>query len=175
MLLDFFTSFTSKIKSERRIVLSVLCLVSVPLAVVLTGSLLYVEEQFLFSRVLVFTLAGMCGLCGWMVVRTIRQRQDLLGAIRRATLRVQQDDFSHKVDVRSNDEYQQPGAAFNNMTAHLNVTFQTMASLCELDRLRLSGAAIKNVVKQALTATNEIHGIDSFVSLWKKTPLLGQL
>jgi len=44
MLLDFFTSFTSKIKSERRIVLSVLCLVSVPLAVVLTGSLLYVRR-----------------------------------------------------------------------------------------------------------------------------------
>ncbi len=175
MLLDFFTSFTSKIKSERRIVLSVLCLVSAPLAVVLTGSLLYVEEQFLFNRVLVFTLAGMCGLCCAMVVRTIRQRRDLLVAIRRATLRVQQDEFTHKVDIRSNDEYQQLAAAFNNMTAHLDVTFQTMTSLCELDRLILSGAAIKNVVKQALTSTNEIHVIDSFVFLWKKTPLLGQL
>lgn len=141
----------------------------------MTGSTSYLENPTLFTQVMMFAISGVGGLFCWTMVRTIRHRRQLLRTIERATLRVQQGDFARRVDIRSNEEFQQIGAAFNTMTAHLNVSFKTMTSLSEVDRLILSGAAIAEVVKHALASTNEIHDFDSYVFLWKKTPLLGQL
>ena len=157
------------------IALCVLCLVIAPLAVVMTGSTIYLEDPTLFTQVMMLTLSGVGGLFCWTMVRTISHRLQLLRTIERATLRVQQGDFAHTVDIRLNEEFQLIGTAFNTMTAHLNVSFNTMTSLSEVDRLILSGAAIEDVVKHALASTNETHDFDSYVFLWKKTPLLGQL
>ena len=141
----------------------------------MTGSASYLANPTLFTQVMMFAISGVGGLFCWTMVRTIRHRRQLLRTIEHATLRVQQGDFAHTVDIRANEEFQQIGAAFNMMTAHLNVSFKTMTSLSEVDRLILSGAAIAVVVKHALASTNEIHDFDSYVFLWKKTPLLGQL
>ena len=175
MPLKSFFSFAGKSKLARSAALFTLWLVIMVLTVIPAVCALFLDELTLFNRVMMLVVSTTGGLFCWVILRTMHRRQHLLVAFEQATLRVQQGDFTQKVEIRSNGEFQRLGAAFNTMTAQLNVSFQTMTSLSELDRLILSGAAIKNVVKHVLASTYEIHGINSFVFLWKKTPLLGQL
>jgi putative nucleotidyltransferase with HDIG domain len=96
----------------------------------------------IFAIVLVFVLSHV----------QIRRRMTPLADLEAGTRRLRNGDFSSRVVVESNDEFQSLGAAFNRMATDLERQFTTLSALHQIDH-----AALRDHSAGAV-ATAALHG-----------------
>jgi diguanylate cyclase (GGDEF)-like protein len=87
---------------------------------------------------------------GWLLLRQIRRVVAPLADLKAATMSISDGDYSHRVNLKTGDEFEKLGADFNLMTERLGNSFQKMQALAEIDRLILSGANGDDLLRQAL-------------------------
>lgn len=80
----------------------------------------------------------------------IRKTLEPLELLKKGTGRVATQDFTTTVDITSNDEFEDLGRSFNDMTSKLHNHFQAQNVLSEIDRAILSTLNLKETVKTTL-------------------------
>jgi putative nucleotidyltransferase with HDIG domain len=80
----------------------------------------------------------------------IRRSLEPVERLREGTRRIGARDFDARVDIRSGDEFEQLGAAFNTMAGNLGLQFRTLATRAELDRAVLSSLDEATIVGTVL-------------------------
>ncbi len=80
----------------------------------------------------------------------LRRTTEPLGEIQRATTRVREGDFSHPVQVHSDDEYGDVARSFNAMAGTLNRQLQLLGNLDAIDRSALGARDTREVALEAL-------------------------
>ncbi|HYC33309.1 MAG TPA: HAMP domain-containing protein, partial [Gemmatimonadales bacterium] len=71
-------------------------------------------------------------------VHQIRRSLLPMHALQEGAGRIAQRDFSSRVAIRSNDEFEELGSSFNAMAAQIDRQFQALATAAEIDRAVLS-------------------------------------
>lgn len=103
---------------------------------------------------------------GWYVMRRIRGRLAPIGVLQEATRRIGEGRYEHEVDIRSGDELEGLGRAFNTMARSVRNSFSTMKALSEMDRLALIGAEPREVTARALELLDSLGLPDARLWLW---------
>lgn len=103
-----------------------------------------------FAIVLVFVLSHV----------QIRRRMTPLADLEAGTQRLSNGDFSSRVVVESDDEFQSLGEAFNQMASDLERQFTTLSALHEIDRAALQDHSIGAVAAAALRGAPGLLGSD---------------
>lgn len=86
----------------------------------------------------------------YLSVNFIRKGLEPLEELKRGTKRVAEKDFSKKVEIASNDEFQDLGESFNKMSGTLSRQFNTMEVLADIDRSILSSLKREKVLSTSL-------------------------
>jgi putative nucleotidyltransferase with HDIG domain len=81
----------------------------------------------------------------------IRKNLVPIGALKEGVRRIARRDFSQKVKVSSNDEFEELAFAFNEMADRLNHNFKTLSARADIDRAVLSTFNLQNIIKAVLT------------------------
>jgi len=82
--------------------------------------------------------------------RAIRRSLMPIGALMDGARKVAQGLFSHHVVVKSNDEFQDLAAAFNNMTDEIDTHFKALAARSDLDSTVLSVLNMDQIILTSL-------------------------
>jgi diguanylate cyclase (GGDEF)-like protein len=98
-----------------------------------------------FSRVFVPALFLVIILVGLLSFNMIGQSLGPLQQLTTAARQVASGNLLSRVRIRSNDEFEWLGEAFNNMTAQLGQQISTLEAMSGIDRLILSGASFEEV------------------------------
>lgn len=85
----------------------------------------------------------------------IRKNLKPLKMLIEGTKRVADRDFTNRVNITSNDEFEDLGRAFNEMTGQLDKQFAALQLLAEIDRAILSSLDRKKVLATTLLRTKE--------------------
>ncbi len=89
-------------------------------------------------------------ISAWLSVRLLRRRFALLNRLESLTRRIARGDYGERVTVKSHDEFQSLGNAFNEMTDQLQASLKSSQSVADIDRLILSSADLDTVVRKVL-------------------------
>jgi len=95
-------------------------------------------------------LSGAFVLTATLMTRLLRQRFGLLSRLEELTRHIIRGEFTHRVTVGKNDEFQSLGKAFNEMTDQLQASFKSSQSVADIDRLILTSADLDTVVRKVL-------------------------
>jgi len=93
------------------------------------------------------------GLSVLFAMRQIRKRLVPVEMLQEGTQRITQNDFEFRVNIRSNDEFQELATSFNAMAAQLGQQFETLNTTAEIQRAVLS---LLNTAKIADTILSRI-------------------
>lgn len=126
-------------------------------------------------RVLPYLVLALMSAMGWWVLRELRVRFEPVAQLRRATERIHRGDYSASVDIRSGDELESLGRAFNAMSRRLFASFTTMRALSEMDHMLLNGADLEDLLRQALVLLRDLGRERSVVWLWDEERYTGVL
>ncbi len=85
----------------------------------------------------------------------IRRGLDPLERLKQGTLRIAQRDFSSSVEIKSGDEFEELGNAFNTMSTQLDNQFTALNVLGEIDRAILSSLDRQKTVETTLQRLKE--------------------
>ena len=96
----------------------------------------------------------------YLSVMLIRKGLRPLEQLKEGTQRIAQREFTTKVDITSNDEFQELGSAFNDMAVKLNHQFSTLNVLGEIDRAILSSIERPKVIATTLQRLKEFYQCD---------------
>lgn len=136
--------------------------------------LMQAQEQTLASRTgfmgLFPLLVALClGLVLYAILVLIRRAMTPLMELRDMTRRVSAQDFEARVDIRSGDEVEELGQAFNAMSVQLKHQFLALKTQAAIDREILSAMDVDTVVTGALAYFAETFS-SSFTALflWDK-------
>jgi HD-GYP domain-containing protein (c-di-GMP phosphodiesterase class II) len=96
----------------------------------------------------------------YLSVTFIRKGLEPLAQLKEGTQRIARKDFANPIAIKSNDEFQELGDAFNDMAAKLDKQFSTLTVLGEIDRAILSSLDRKKVIHTTLHRLREYFGCD---------------
>lgn len=85
----------------------------------------------------------------------IRKGLEPLAILKTGTQRVAQKDFATKVNIDSDDEFEELGNAFNYMTARIEQQFRTLSVLSDIDRAILSSVNRTSIIATTLQRIKE--------------------
>lgn len=114
-----------------------------------------------FSRVfipalgLVIILVGLLSFS--MIGRSLVPLQRLTVAVRQ----IAAGNLSSRVRIRSDDEFEWLGEAFNNMASRLGHQISTLEAMSEIDRLILSGAEFEDVAENVIVTLTGLTGCEA--------------
>ncbi len=102
----------------------------------------------------------------------IRKNLKPLKLLMEGTKRVADRDFTNRVQITSNDEFEDLGRAFNEMTGQLDKQFAALELLAEIDRAILSSLDRKKVLATTLLRTKDFFACTTtiFVKHAKQVP-----
>lgn len=86
----------------------------------------------------------------WLTVRMLRRRFKPLTDLEEVTRMLARGDYSQRVNIKTNDEFESLGRAFNEMTNQLEASLISSQSVADIDRLILSAADLDLVVRKVL-------------------------
>lgn len=92
---------------------------------------------------------------------SIRKSTEPLEALRRGIDHIRQNDFSHRVAIHSNDEYELLGNAFNTMTGKLDQHINAIRALSAIDQLLFGPLKIEDIVRVVLKEGMQILQADN--------------
>jgi diguanylate cyclase (GGDEF)-like protein len=96
----------------------------------------------LIVAVYLLSVAGVLGV--------IRRRLAPIATLQRATRRLEQGDYGHRVAINSGDELELLGGAFNRMSARLATSFRKLQWMADMDRTILSANRPDEIFGMAL-------------------------
>jgi diguanylate cyclase (GGDEF)-like protein len=129
----------------------------------------------LVSQLMPLTMLLIVLLAAWVLIHMIRRRMAPLSELEAATRSIQNGDYGTEVMIRTDDEFERLGDAFNLMTRRLGRSFEKMNGLSSMDRLILEGGEINEVVELALQLANGYYDSPCFAYLWKEHRKQGRL
>ncbi|HEY1272082.1 MAG TPA: HD domain-containing phosphohydrolase, partial [Terriglobales bacterium] len=113
-----------------------------------------------------YTFTGILLLTLWIValLSSIQIRRTLvpLEQLREVTQQIAEQKFDARVEVTSNDEFQDLAGSFNSMSTRLARQFQTLKSMNEIDKAILSSLKHETVIREALRHIPALLPCDSF-------------
>ena len=86
----------------------------------------------------------------WISLYQVRRRLDPLQVLTSATYNIAEGDFSTKVTLGGNDEFQALAESLNKMRQNLRGQFGTLRALSELDQCILTATDLQTVIETAL-------------------------
>lgn len=141
----------------ERLVLLLLCLWGcVSLAALVHMSL---ESMSRTHWLLTATCAATFVLTAFLTVRTLRSRFALLARLEAHTYLMSRGDFSQRVQVRADEEFQSLGVALNDMASQLEQSIRSSQSVADIDRLILGAADLDTVVRKVLLSAH-MEGVE---------------
>jgi len=114
----------------------------------------------MFPSIILLSLLFTALLSISQIRRSLIPLEKLISGIRS----VANNDFSKKVVVESNDEFQELAVSFNTMTAQLSKQFNALTTLSDIDHLILSNPDILHVITTILKRLHKVVTTD-FVSI----------
>jgi putative nucleotidyltransferase with HDIG domain len=101
----------------------------------------------------------------WVVlllsIAYIRKSLVPLELLKEGTHRIAKKDFESRVNVQSNDEFEELADAFNEMSTRLSRQFKTLVTKAEIDRAILSSLETEKIVKTVMTRMRECFSYDT--------------
>jgi signal transduction histidine kinase/HAMP domain-containing protein len=101
------------------------------------------------------------GLSILLAIFQIRKRLVPVEKLQEGTQRIAQQDFGFKVNVRSNDEFEELANSVNTMASHLGQQFHALSTKAEIDRAVLSLLDTGKIVETILNRLLEIFPCNS--------------
>lgn len=98
--------------------------------------------QLIFPAMLLLGL----GLSAWLALGQIRRQLSPLDALTHGTEQIAKGDFSARVSTEGSDEFALLARSFNQMSAHLDGTFNMLGLLAELDRAIIQSSRFDAIV-----------------------------
>lgn len=108
------------------------------------------------SEILVAVIALALSMVALLSVHQIRRTMGPLEKLIEGTRRLAAEDFSHKVEVASGDEFGELANSFNAMAARLGMQLGTLKVLSSIDQVILSRLDIDPVFGMALARIREL-------------------
>ncbi len=96
----------------------------------------------------------------WLSVSQIRNYLIPLENLMKATRRVAHRDFNTPVKIKSGDEFETLGHAFNQMATQLGKQFNTLATMAEIDRIILSASEAQYIMETLVKRMSEVIACD---------------
>ena len=110
-----------------------------------------------FTDTLLLVVLVSTGLVLILSLHRIRRSLAPLRELREGTRRIAGRDFGSRVSIRSRDEFEELGAAFNAMAAQLDRQFQALATAAEIDRAVLSATSAGEIVRTLLLRLPDVY------------------
>ncbi|HET9276325.1 MAG TPA: diguanylate cyclase, partial [Gemmatimonadales bacterium] len=114
-----------------------------------------------FSETFPLVLLASLGVVVVLGMSQIRRSVLPLAALRQGTSRIAERQFDSRVAIRSGDELEELGAAFNTMAAQLGRQFTALSTAAELDRAVLSSVDTSRIVDTVLDRLPAICDCDA--------------
>jgi len=108
----------------------------------------------LFKKIFPLVIFASLMLVLLLSVIQIRKTMHPLEMLKQGTRLIANRDFSSRVKIASEDEFEELGDAFNEMGRHLGRQFEAMTTVSEIDRAVLSALDTEQI---AFTAVEHIH------------------
>ncbi len=121
-----------------------------------------------FKQTFPFIILFFLVLIIYLSMLFIRRGLDPLEKLKQGTLRVAQRDFSTGVEIKSGDEFEELGNAFNTMASRLDNQFTALNVLSEIDRAILSSLDRQKTVATTLHRLKEFF--DCILSVYVRMP-----
>ena len=100
------------------------------------------------------------GLSVLLAIFQIRKRLVPVEKLQEGTQRIAQNDFRFKVQIRSNDEFEELANSVNTMAEQLGRQFHTLQTKAEIDRAVLSLLNTEQIVQTILTRFSAVFPCD---------------
>jgi len=113
------------------------------------------------TLVLTILLASLISI----IASTLANRRALapLAELARGTNALRNRHYDVKLDIKTDDEFEELGAAFNSMTDTLRVTNSFTTALSQVDQLILETTDLEQVIRSVLNAIRSIDANDAWV------------
>lgn len=121
------------------------------------------RRVFLPALLLVVLLVGLLSFAA--IGESLTPLQRLTSAVRQITA----GNLETRLRIRSNDEFEWLGAAFNKMAGKLGQQFSTLQAMSEIDRQILSGAKFEQVSENVVTHLINLTGCVSAAIIARDT------
>jgi putative nucleotidyltransferase with HDIG domain len=124
-------------------------------------TVLSMPEDYIFSPLAyfkkIFPLVIL--LSFWVVlflsVFQIRRIMDPLEKLKDGTRQIAMRDFDSRVNIASNDEFEELASSFNDMAHHLGRQFNALTTMAEIDRAILSSLDKERIIDTVITRMHE--------------------
>ncbi len=113
-----------------------------------------------FETVFWTSLAVSALLAALLGVSQIRRVMVPLGKLISGTSRLSDRDFSTKVEIASNDEFETLAHSFNMMTTRLGRQFDVMKTLSSIDQAILRNLDVDRIIEEVLLSLRELFDIE---------------
>ncbi len=127
-----------------------------------------------FTRTFAITIALAIVVAFLLSNVQIRRSLEPLARLTAATSRLGDGDFTHRVQVKSNDEFAELGRSFNRMTADLQGHFALLRAMTTIDRASLGGHGADHLADAVAEQCMELFQTDGiaigFAGLERQEP-----
>ena len=119
------------------------------------------SPEFMRSLFITLFLASLIGIAA----STLANRRLLapLAEFSRGTKALQEHDYDVELNIRTDDEFQELGEAFNSMTETLRASNRLTTALSQLDQLILKTTDLERVIRSVLNAIRNIDANKAWV------------
>ena len=119
------------------------------------------------QKTFILGIVAAVGLSILLAIFQIRKRLVPVDKLKQGTQRIAQSEFGYRVDVHSNDEFEELAASINQMAGQLGRQFHTLSTRAEIDRAVLSLLNTEKIVETILTRLTAVFPCDfASVALW---------
>ena len=108
----------------------------------------------------ILSIAVSVGLSVLLAIFQIRKRLVPVEKLQEGTQRIAENDFAFKVQIRSNDEFEELANSVNTMAEQLGRQFHTLQTKAEIDRAVLSLLNTEQIVQTILTRFSAVFPCD---------------
>jgi putative nucleotidyltransferase with HDIG domain len=126
----------------------------------------------------IFLLVFLLSLWVVLLLSIVQIRRSLipLEKLQEGTRRIATQDFNSRVEIKSNDEFEELAVSFNAMASRLGKQFSALTTMGEIDRAILSALDTEKIVDGVLTRIRDVIpcGHVSVTLLDSGTPITGR-
>jgi putative nucleotidyltransferase with HDIG domain len=127
----------------------------------------------------IFPLTLLLSLWVVLLLSIVQIRKSLipLEKLQEGTRRIATQDFNSRVEIKSDDEFEELAVSFNAMASRLGKQFNALTTMGEIDRAILSALDTEKIVDVVLTHIRDIFPCDhiSVTLLDSSTPITGRI
>ncbi|MBW2028342.1 MAG: HD domain-containing protein [Deltaproteobacteria bacterium] len=110
----------------------------------------------IFPLVILLALWIVILLSAFQISKTTRPLLEL----KESSNRIAKQDFESRVNVRSGDEFEELGDAFNNMAKRLGKQFHTLTAMADIDRAILSSLRTEEIIEALISGMKGFFDYD---------------